>query len=138
MTIPRYFSLLILNRHVDALQHAHWRTRGRDGSMPTLLPLESFQEEHLRRALEAGGFEPNNISCSTKDCFLSIPDLRRWAQLAWSYLGTLPTGWSQNDEDKWDEAIEDIVGQLKSGDGITKVGDETVMKMVACVAVATK
>lgn len=106
--------------------------------MPTLLPLESFQEEHLRRALEAGGFEPNNISCSTKDCFLRIPDLRRWAQLAWSYLGTLPTGWSQNDEDKWDETIEDIVGQLKSGDGITKVGDETVMKMVACVALATK
>lgn len=127
-----------MTRHVDALQHAHWRTRGRDGPMPTLLPLESFQEEHLRKSLEAGGFQSSNLSCSDRDCYLSIPDLRRWAQLAWSYLGTLPSGWSQNDEDKWNEAIDDIVEQLKSGDGISKVGDETVMKMRACVAVAKK
>lgn len=125
--------------HVDALQHAHWRTRGRDGPMPTLLPLEGFQEADLRKALEAGGFEPGNISCAIKDCYLSVPDPQRWAQLAWSYLGTLPTGWSEADEDKWQEAVEDIVEQLESGDGITKhERGETVMKMIACVAVATK
>ncbi|KAJ0121083.1 Ubiquinone/menaquinone biosynthesis C-methyltransferase UbiE [Diaporthe amygdali] len=132
-------SIWIFMPHVDALQHAHWRTRGRDGPMPTLLPLEGFQEADLRKALEAGGFQSDNIDCSTKDCYLKIPDLKRWAQLAWSYLGTLPTGWTQNDEDKWDEAIADIVEELKSGDGISQNEQgETVLKMIACVAVAKK
>ncbi|KAI0147164.1 S-adenosyl-L-methionine-dependent methyltransferase [Xylariaceae sp. FL1272] len=124
--------------HVEALQHAHWRTRGRDGPMPALLPLENFTEADLRQALQVGGFEADDISCSEKVCYLKVPDMKRWAQLAWSYLGHLPTGWSQNDEDKWDEAIDDIVEQLASGDGITVKDGETLMKMVSIVAVAKK
>jgi hypothetical protein len=105
--------------------------------MPVLLPLQGFQEQHLRKALQAGGFE--HIDCYTKDCYLEIPDLKRWAELAWSYLGTLPKGWSQNDDDKWDEAIADIVEQLESGEGISKnEKEETVLKIVACIAVAKK
>lgn len=125
--------------HVDALQHAHWRTRGRDSPMPTLLPLESFAESELRKTLEFGGFKPDNISCQNIECHLRIPDLRRWAQLAWSYLGHTPSGWSQGDEDHWEEAIEDIVEQLQSGDGIShNEKGETVMRMVACIGVAKK
>ncbi|KAI1402585.1 S-adenosyl-L-methionine-dependent methyltransferase [Hypoxylon fuscum] len=125
--------------HVDALQHAHWRTRGKEGPMPSLLPLEGFQESDLREILQVGGFKAGNISFSEVDCFLKISDLKRWAQLAWSYLGHLPSGWSQSDEDKWDEAVADIVSELKSGDGISKnEKGETVLRMVACVAVAKK
>ncbi|KAI6091584.1 S-adenosyl-L-methionine-dependent methyltransferase [Hypoxylon rubiginosum] len=133
--------------HVDALQHAHWLTRGREGPMPKLLPVEPFTESDLRRALETGGFKPENITCHTRQAFLTIPDLRRWAQLAWSYLGELPkpdewsNGWSQRDEDKWDEAQADIVEQLDSGRGnfIAKnEKGETVLTMVACIAIATK
>lgn len=113
-------AICIFMPHVDALQHAHWRTRGRDGPTPTILPLEGSQEADLRKALVAGGFQSDNITCSNKECFFSVPDLQRWAQLAWSYLGSLPNGWSQDDENKWHEAIDDIVEQLKSGDGISK------------------
>lgn len=132
-------SIWVSMPHVDALQRAHWRTRGKDGPMPTLLPLDGFQEVHLRESLVVGGFKAENITCSNKDCYLKIPDLRRWAQLAWSYLGQLPGGWAQNDEDKWEEAITDIVQGLQAGNGITQNDqDETVLKMVACVAVARK
>lgn len=125
--------------HVDALQHAHWLTRGRDGPMPTLLPLESFREGELRKTLENGGFKPDNIDCYNKECHLKVPDLHRWAQLAWSYLGALPSGWTQNDEDKWEEVIADVVEQLRSGEGITTNDHgETIMKMVACIAIARK
>ncbi|KAI1394552.1 S-adenosyl-L-methionine-dependent methyltransferase [Hypoxylon fuscum] len=125
--------------HVDALQHAHWLTRGKEGPMPVLLPLESYQEEDLRGALVSGGFRAEDITCSTKECYLTMPDVKRWAQLAWSYLGTLPTGWSQNDEDKWDEAVADTVKQINSGDGFSVNGKgETVMTMVACIAIAKK
>lgn len=132
-------SVWISMPHVDALQHAHWRTRGRDGPMPTLLPLEGFQEADLRKSLDAGGFKAESIVCSNKDCYLKVPDLRRWAQLAWSYLGPLPTGWTQHDEDKWEEAISGIIDGLQSGDGIMQnEKGETVLKMSACVAVASK
>ena len=49
-------------------------------------------------------------------------------------------GWvSNSDEDNWDEAIADIVEQLASGDGISKnEKGETVLRMVACVAIAKK
>jgi hypothetical protein len=51
----------------------------------------------------------------------------------------LPTGWSQADEDKWDEAVMNIVGQLESGEKISKnEKGETVLKWVACVAIAKK
>ncbi|KAI1489088.1 hypothetical protein F5X96DRAFT_671052 [Biscogniauxia mediterranea] len=67
------------------------------------------------------------------------PDLRAALQLAWSYLGHPSTGWSRSDEDKWDEAIDDIVEQLQAGDGISKSKNgETVMKMISVVAVAKK
>lgn len=132
-------SVWISMPHVDALQRAHWRTRGRDGPMPTLLPLEGFQEADLRKSLEAGGFKAESIVCSNKDYYLEVANLRRWAQLAWSYLGPLPTGWTQNDEDKWEEAIAIIMDGLQSGDGITQTEkDETTLKMTACVAVARK
>lgn len=103
------------------------------------IPLKGFKEPDLRKALETGGFRPDNICCYTKDCFLTTPDLRHWAQLAWSYLGTLPNGWSQNDEDNWEETLADIVEHLGSGHGISKneKGD-AVLTMVACIAVAKK
>lgn len=58
-------------------------------------------------------------------------------QLAWSYVGRLPSGWSQGDEEKWDEVIEDVVEQLESGEALSKDGrGGTVMKLVACVVIA--
>ncbi|KAL1604131.1 hypothetical protein SLS60_005724 [Paraconiothyrium brasiliense] len=132
-------SVWVYMPHVAAMQHAHWRTRGRDGPMPTLLPLEDYQEKDLRAALIAGGFEDGKIKTYERDFYVAIPDLVRWSQLAWSYLGSLPSGWSQNDEDKWEEAVSDIEDQMKAGNGISKNDKgETVLRMVACIAVATK
>ncbi|KAF2689808.1 S-adenosyl-L-methionine-dependent methyltransferase [Lentithecium fluviatile CBS 122367] len=132
-------SIWISMPHVEALQHAHWRTRGRDGPMPALLPLEGFTEVHLRKALQVGGFADADITCEELECYLEISDLGRWAQLAWSYLGYLATGWSQSDEDRWDEAVRDVVEQLESGDGISvNEKGEKVLRMVAVMAVAKK
>ncbi|KAJ4288904.1 hypothetical protein N0V90_011245 [Kalmusia sp. IMI 367209] len=75
--------------HVVAMRHAQWRTRGRDGLMPTLLPLEDYQEEDLREAIVAGEFKDSKIKTYEKDFYVAIPDLVRWSQLAWSYRGRL-------------------------------------------------
>lgn len=125
--------------HVAALHHAHFLTRGRDGPLPTLLPEDSYTEDDLREALEAGGFNPRNLKFFEKEAYVSFTDLGRWSQLAWSYLGSTPEGWSKVDEDRWDEAVEDVAQQMKGGQGLQrKENGNMLMRMVACVAIATK
>ncbi|KAF4448354.1 hypothetical protein F53441_8229 [Fusarium austroafricanum] len=125
--------------HTDAIKHAHWRTRGKDAPLPMLLQDMSFEEEHVKQALIYAGFDPSNTEFHHTDAFVTVPDMKRWAQLAWSYLGILPSGWLREDEEKWEEAVNDIVEQLMTGDGLSKDEDgNTVMKFVACVAIATK
>ncbi|KAF2648799.1 S-adenosyl-L-methionine-dependent methyltransferase [Lophiostoma macrostomum CBS 122681] len=110
--------------HVRPFQEAHWRTRGREGPMPALLPVEEFGESELLRALEAGGFEKS----------------RMWAGLGWSYLGALEGGWLERDEERWDEAVGEILGRLEGGcEGVSRDGEGgLVLKFVACVVVARK
>lgn len=50
-------------------------------------------------------------------------------------IGTM----SQSDENKWQEAVENLVEQSESGDEIfrNKKG-ETVLKMTACIAITKK
>ncbi|KAF0638238.1 hypothetical protein FPSE5266_01862 [Fusarium pseudograminearum] len=125
--------------HTDALKHANRRTRGDDAPLPVLLQDMSFEEEHMRKELQGAGFDPDKTKIYHKDAFVTIPDLRRWAQLAWSYLGALPSGWLREDEEKWEEALSDIVEQLANSDGISKNDKgETVMRFAGCVAIATK
>ncbi|ESU09526.1 hypothetical protein FGSG_03671 [Fusarium graminearum PH-1] len=125
--------------HTDALKHANRRTRGENAPLPMLLQDMSFEEEHMRKALQDAGFDPEKTKIYHKDASVTIPDLRRWAQLAWSYLGVLPTGWLHEDEEKWEEALDDIVEQLVNSDGISKNDrGETVMRFAGCVAIAAK
>ncbi|KAF4461789.1 Ubiquinone menaquinone biosynthesis C-methyltransferase [Fusarium albosuccineum] len=125
--------------HVDAIKHAHGRTRGKDAPLPVLLEEEDYLQEDLKKSLVAGGFDPAKIAFYEKEAYVIVPGLKRWALLAWSYLGVPPAGWSQKDEERWDEAIEDLAEQLKNARGIsTNEKGEYVMRMVACIAIATK
>ncbi|KAJ4245019.1 hypothetical protein NW762_014226 [Fusarium torreyae] len=125
--------------HNNAIKHASRRTRGEDSPLPLLFEAELFEEERLKKALNSAGFDPTKTKIHHKDVFVTIPDMKRWAQLAWSYLGFLPSGWSQGDEEKWDEAVNDLVEQLASGPGISKnEKGETVLKYAGCIAIATK
>ncbi|KAI0391102.1 S-adenosyl-L-methionine-dependent methyltransferase [Xylariaceae sp. FL0594] len=128
--------------HVAALQHAHYRTRDEEEPMPTLLPLKPFGEEDLRAALRAGGFADDKIECHYTTAYLTVPagGLESWARLAWSYLGPLPSGWLESDEERWEEAIADIVEQLQPGKAGIKAGPngESVMEFRAIIAVARK
>ncbi|KAF9771881.1 hypothetical protein IL306_010442 [Fusarium sp. DS 682] len=122
--------------HTDALKHAHWRTRGKDGPLPMLLQDMSFEEDHMKKALLEAGFDAAKTEIYHTDAYITINDMKRWAQLAWSYLGVLTTGWLKEDEEKWEEAVDDIVEQLA---GLEKDEDgKTVMKFVACIAIAAK
>lgn len=125
--------------HVDALKHANRLTRGQDAPLPMLLQDISFEEEQMKQALIDAGFDTDKTKVYHKDAFATIPDMKRWAQLAWSYLGFLPSGWLQEDEERWDEAVDDIVEQLENGEGTsTDENGDIVMRFAGCVAIAVK
>jgi SAM-dependent methyltransferase len=126
--------------HVAAFQEAHWRTRGRDGVMPSLLLDEPpFTGKDLENLLRAGGFD--NIEMHDMAVKVKIVNMEHWAQLGWSYLGRLPgtKEWNEEDEERWDEAIETIIDEMQKH-GRSEKGDngEVFLKFTACVAVAEK
>jgi hypothetical protein len=125
--------------HANALEYAHFATRGEDASPPFLLSQLWHKEEHLRKALETAGFDPKKMKFHEKEAFLKISDLRRWTQLAWSYLGKPAGGWTPQDEEKQDVTIDVIVRQLKSERGFSmNEKGQSVLRMVACIGIATK
>jgi SAM-dependent methyltransferase len=124
--------------HADAIQQAHWATRGDDGPMPALLPRDAYTTDQLKQALMAGGFDEAKISIHFVDAYRKITDIPRWSLLGWSYLGTLPHGWNKEDEDKWDTAVAKVEESLKTGRNTTLEKGVLTIKMTAAVGVATK
>lgn len=87
----------------------------------------------------SGGFEEQKIKISTSDVFLEIQDSNRWATILWSYLGTRDDGWHQEDEDRWDEAIEIMAKELESSPAYRKNSDGTAsLRFTANVSISTK
>ncbi|KAK9770081.1 putative Methyltransferase domain-containing protein [Seiridium cardinale] len=125
---------------VEALKHAHFRTRGTDGPMVFISPLESITESKVREILLAAGFKPDEVKFVEKEVFVPVPDIKRYAQLAWSCRGQLAGGrWLPNDELRWDEAVDDIVEQLEGGNNMFKPpSGGKFIRSIACFALATK
>ena len=123
----------------NALLATHHSIRGKDAPPPIHLAQLWYGEPHLRKNLENGGFEPAKIKFYEEDAYLTHPDIKRWVQLAWSYLGSSPTGWTPEDEETWDQALDLTIENLKKEKGYTvNEKGENVMKMLACVAIASK
>jgi hypothetical protein len=72
------------------------------------------------------------------DAYLKTSDIKRWSQLAWSFLGHMPEGWNQDDEEKWDQAVETLESELQTGRNTTVESRTLNIKMTAAVAVAIK
>ena len=123
----------------NALLKAHHTLRGQDAPAPVHLAQLWYGESHLRKNLENGGFKADKIKCFEKAAYLTHPDLQRWVQLAWSYLGAPPTGWTPEDEKMWDKALQTTIDYLKKEPGYSvNAKGENVMEMKAVVAIATK
>ncbi|KAF8849874.1 S-adenosyl-L-methionine-dependent methyltransferase [Acephala macrosclerotiorum] len=99
----------------------------------------SYLQSKLKDFMLSGGFEERNIKISTSDVFLEIKDSKRWATILWSYLGARDGGWYQEDEDKWDEAIEITVQEIEKSPAYQKNSDGTVrVRFIANVSISTK
>ncbi|KAI0454243.1 S-adenosyl-L-methionine-dependent methyltransferase [Xylaria acuta] len=121
---------------LQALKEAHRRTRSADAPLPLPLAVVGYNTEQLKRLLNEAGFK--NTKYVEKPAWVNMPDLKRWSTIAWTYLCTPVGGWTQADEDTWDQAIDVCVQELQNcnaydfKDGVHRVC------MVATIAVTEK
>ncbi|PVH95467.1 S-adenosyl-L-methionine-dependent methyltransferase [Periconia macrospinosa] len=93
----------------------------------------------LQARIEEAGFKTHRVV--QREVFAhTTTDIYHQANMLWSFIGgTTASGWIESDEERWDEAIEIIVAELRKTDGYQKLeGDKLRLKFVAHVAVAIK
>jgi ubiquinone/menaquinone biosynthesis C-methylase UbiE len=111
----------------------------------TPLPRAGFEKwlhgETLRTLLQAAGFERDKIEISKQDVHCTaFADLKSLATMAWSFMGGTSTlGWQKEDEDSWDNAVSNLMEELKKTEGFEELGgDKCALKFVANIGIATK
>ncbi|MCJ1323794.1 hypothetical protein MMC10_000455 [Thelotrema lepadinum] len=97
-----------------SLATAHTITR--PSSSVHMLALRSAWKDpaFLQNALEKVGF--SSVDMSKADVSLSFENTREWCALSWGLTGAPVGGWTPADEEKWDDAVENIVRTLEASE----------------------
>lgn len=94
------------------------------------LALTWGEDWYLPRKLQefmlSGGFEEERIRMEECDIWLKVKDLKRWATILWSFLGARDDGWKVEDEEKWEEVVEMLVGDLEGSSECKRSEDGTL------------
>lgn len=67
-----------------------------------------------------------------------MPDLKRWATIAWSFLSTPEGGWRQSDEDTWDRVIGICAEEMQKEDAYVHEDGMYKIRMISTIAVTKK
>lgn len=119
-----------------ALKEAHRRTRGDDEPIPPYLAVVDYDTEQFKNILKQAGYQ--NTKFVERSAWLEMPDPKRWARIAWTFLATPAGGWRQSDEDTWDRAIDIAVEEFQKGDWHVYENGVHKIRMVATIAVTEK
>lgn len=117
------------------MMKGHYKTRGADAPCPPFL-IHSLASSELKTILADAGWE--HVKYKEQPTWLRTQDIEKWVQLAWSFLAAPVGGWTVADEEKWDEAIKEVVLSLEGMEGYQVVDGEHRIKMVACIAIYEK
>ncbi|PNP57520.1 hypothetical protein THARTR1_02518 [Trichoderma harzianum] len=93
----------------------------------------------IANVVEAGGFKKESIKVEQREMFVNIGNFDRHTELVWSMRGMPSTGWSREDEERWDEALEIVRREMRKTEGFKTLDDgTTVIRNLINVATATK
>jgi SAM-dependent methyltransferase len=122
---------------VGALLSAHYKTRGAEQPVPPFLSKTWYMRDQVEAVTKKAGFL--DVRFEERDAWLNLgSDLRRWARIAWTFLAAPVGGWQQRDEERWEEALDEMVEELK-GCGSYRFQDGVhQIRMVADVVIAKK
>jgi SAM-dependent methyltransferase len=95
----------------------------------------TFNSELLAEA----GFQASDIQLYEKSAVLPVKDLDEFACAIWSAIGEPPGGWTQEDEDRWDEAITEYKKVLSNKEGFHVDRDGNIsLEAIAQIAIVRK
>ncbi|KAH7343020.1 hypothetical protein BKA65DRAFT_303337 [Rhexocercosporidium sp. MPI-PUGE-AT-0058] len=127
--------------HDIPLKKAHLGTRARDQKLRIQWGGELLLKSTLSSFYEEGGFEEEKVDIKPFELWHEVKDVRAWAEGLWSFLGDTEDGWSKEDEERWEEAVEIIVREVEEGDDVyvrNEDGKGGKLKFIAWVGLATK
>lgn len=112
---------------------------GSDASLAVEPNPKHKDRDYIKSLLIEGGFAAGDIELHEKAVKLPVKDLDEFAGAIWTAIGQPPGGWTQNDEDKWDEAVAKYKELLPGKSGFSKDADGNItLEAIAQIAVAKK
>ncbi|OAL05252.1 S-adenosyl-L-methionine-dependent methyltransferase [Phaeosphaeriaceae sp. SRC1lsM3a] len=130
---------------VNCWQHITWlppfmRTvmATRPGPPSSPPPISWADGTQLQKIMKEAGFEESKMRVETSEAWAKTSDLRAWAEKAWAFLGGIPGGWKEDDEERWEEAVDVFVAGLEAAEGTKRVDGETWMRATQWVVIAVK
>ncbi|KAI1439024.1 S-adenosyl-L-methionine-dependent methyltransferase [Xylaria sp. CBS 124048] len=124
--------------HQEIVKEMHRDFRGAESRLPHGMPEAWYEPEFLQSTLVQGGFTPEKLKMSVLETPLTIPDLKRWVEILWSYIGRPMEGWRVADEEGWDRVIGTLVKKMEESPFYTTTGKGGRMGLRVNVCVATK
>lgn len=110
------------------------------GILPEWNSFEQWADaSFIAGIVEAGGFGKDAIKVEQCHMFVNIGEYQRATTLVWSMRGMPSGGWSEEDGEKWDEAVEIVRRELQQTEGFRMLDDGTAeVKYPINVVTATK
>ncbi|KAH8124606.1 hypothetical protein FP744_10006393 [Trichoderma asperellum] len=124
---------------LEPIREASRATRP-DGILPQWNSFEEWTDpSFIAGIVEAGGFEKEAIKVEQCHMIVNVGNYERATTLLWSMRGMPSGGWSEEDEEKWDEAVDIIRRELQQTEGFRMHDDGTAeLKYAVHVLTATK
>lgn len=93
----------------------------------------------LRSLMVQGGFDPGEVQLYEKSAVLPVRDLDEFASAIWSAIGQPEGGWTEDDDERWDEALAKYKEMLVKEPGYQVDGDGNItLKATAQILVVKK
>ncbi|KAL7898947.1 S-adenosyl-L-methionine-dependent methyltransferase [Trichoderma sp. SZMC 28014] len=124
---------------LEPIRKASRATRA-GGVLPEWDSFEQWTDPNfIAGIVEAGGFEKEAIKVVQCHMFVNTGNYERATTLVWSMRGMPSGGWTEEDEEHWDEAVEIVRRELQQTDEFRMLDDGTAeVKYPVIVVTATK
>ncbi|KAI4142942.1 MAG: hypothetical protein LQ340_007152 [Diploschistes diacapsis] len=120
----------------DAIMAAHAATRPPDAKHLLSMRSDWKDPEYVKGVMERAGFSAEMSKLDTK---LSFESTRGWCELAWSLLGAPVGGWTPQDEEKFEQAVDVMTENLAGSEYFESNGKGGgAVRMIANVATVRK
>ncbi|KAM0256822.1 hypothetical protein ACHAQJ_004774 [Trichoderma viride] len=124
---------------VDPVREASRATRS-GGKLPAWNSFREWEDPaFIASIVEAGGFKKEAVSVQQREMVVNVGNFDRYMAVTWSMRGMPSDGWSKEDEERWDEAVEVLKREIQKTEGFQLLEDgSAVIRSLLNVATATK